>query len=374
VRRLTFLIIATFFAATPAAYAQIKYVAVVETEMDAQSGAAAKLNKAEVRQITTVLRNEARNTLSPNKYKIMTSETVQAQGSATLEECADENCVITLGSKIGADYIVRGIISKFGTKLTLSVEMYETEDGTLVGSARVSSEKAEELLEKAVTACGEMYKKFESTQKAQQQHTVAAPPTPTYQLAAAPMPAYQQPGEGFIDSRDGKKYRTAVIGGNRWMAENLNYRSQAGKSWCYDNNNSNCDKYGRLYDWNTAWLVCPPGWHLPTRNEWVNLAKFAGGTGAYGTSGKAGKKLKSTSGWNGGGSGTDEFGFSALPGGIRDCYGDKFSGIGEDGNWWTATEYGRDRAYYRYIYSKKDYVSEYDAYKEYGYFVRCIQN
>jgi uncharacterized protein YraI len=48
--------------------AQVKYVAVVETDVDAQSGAAVKINKAEVRLITAALRNEARNNLPPNKY------------------------------------------------------------------------------------------------------------------------------------------------------------------------------------------------------------------------------------------------------------------------------------------------------------------
>jgi len=136
VKRLTkFLLAAALFAAS--AHAQIKYVAVVETEVDAQSGAAAKLNKAEVRLMTTELRNVAVKNLPRDKYNIMTSETVMSQGSAKLEECAEENCVIALGAKIGADYIVRGIISKLGTSLTMSVEMYETEDGNLVATSGV---------------------------------------------------------------------------------------------------------------------------------------------------------------------------------------------------------------------------------------------
>ena len=162
-KRQTFFLLAALFAAmtASAALAQIKYVAVIETELDATSGAADDLSAAEVRQITAELRREAVENLPRARYNIMTSETVQAQGGAVLEECADENCVIILGSKIGADYIVRGIVSKFKTKLTLSIEMYETENGTLVASSDpVRSENAAELLERSAAACANMYKKF----------------------------------------------------------------------------------------------------------------------------------------------------------------------------------------------------------------------
>ncbi len=113
----------------------VKYVAVVETDVDAASGASADINPAEVRQITAELRRQAAENLPRDKYNVMTVETIQSMGGAVLEECSDENCVVTLGSKIGADYIVRGTVSKFGTKLTLSAELYETENGTLVLSS-----------------------------------------------------------------------------------------------------------------------------------------------------------------------------------------------------------------------------------------------
>jgi hypothetical protein len=58
----------------------------------------------------------------------MTTETVQSMGDAVLAECFGENCVITLGSKIGADYIVRGTIGKFQKVFTLEVETYETDN------------------------------------------------------------------------------------------------------------------------------------------------------------------------------------------------------------------------------------------------------
>jgi hypothetical protein len=155
--------LAALLAAVPATGE--KYVAVVETEIDAESGAAAELTKADVRQVTAELRREAVKNLPQGKYNIMTSETVIAQGSAVLEKCFDENCVIALGTTIGADYIVRGIISKLGARLTLAVEVYETEDGNLVASSEaVRSENIEDLVEKAAVACAEMYRSFVNPQ------------------------------------------------------------------------------------------------------------------------------------------------------------------------------------------------------------------
>jgi len=191
VKRLTFfLLAAALFAAITAASAsaQIKYVAVVETEIDAQSGAAAKLNKAEVRLMTAELRSVAVKNLPRDKYNIMTSETIMSQGSAKLEECAEENCVIALGSRIGADYIVRGIVSKLGTNLTMSVEMYETEDGNLVAtSGVVRSENITELMDKAAAVCTEMYKTFVSSQRPAPK-VVAIPPAPAPSVTPPPPP------------------------------------------------------------------------------------------------------------------------------------------------------------------------------------------
>jgi hypothetical protein len=97
----------------------------------------------------------------------MTAETVIAQGGAVLEECADENCVISLGSKIGADYIVRGTLSKVESRFSLQVEMYETEDGTLVASCDpVRSESIGELIDKAAEACANMFKTWVASQTA----------------------------------------------------------------------------------------------------------------------------------------------------------------------------------------------------------------
>ena len=72
------------------------------------------------------------------------------------------------------------------------------------------------------------------------------------------------------------------------MAENLAYETSNG-SWEYYSNSA--DKYGRLYNWETAKNVCPTGWHLPTDTEWTTLTNYLGGKEV------AGEKLKSSTGW-----------------------------------------------------------------------------
>jgi uncharacterized protein (TIGR02145 family) len=174
----------------------------------------------------------------------------------------------------------------------------------------------------------------------------------------------------LTDSRDGKKYKTVKIGNQTWMADNLNYQPSSGKSWCYENNNSNCSKYGRLYDWETAKTSCPSGWHLPSNAEWTTLVNYVGGWSTAGT------KLKSTSGWassSGIPAGTDDYGFSALPGGNRD-YDGSFSNAGSYGDWWTATERNSGYAYSRDVGYDVESVSEGIYDKSLGFSVRCLQD
>jgi len=153
----------------------------------------------------------------------------------------------------------------------------------------------------------------------------------------------------LTDNRDGRKYRTTVIGNKRWMAENLNYKPKTGKSWCYKNSADSCAKYGRLYDWNTARTVCPADWHLPDVGEWDSLGWAVGGTrGFYFKHNKkyatgTGAKLKARHGWKNSGDYSDSGGFSALPGGARNLKGNSI-GAGECAFWWTAAEYDDSNA------------------------------
>ncbi len=141
--------------------------------------------------------------------------------------------------------------------------------------------------------------------------------------------------DSFTDSRNGQNYRMVRIGNRIWMAENLNYTNHlCGTSWCYGNSTSYCARYGRLYDWCAAMSACPVGWHLPTDADWYDLVQAADGQEI------AAEKLKSQTGWNDNDSGTDELGFSALPGGYGRSDHRTFIGVSWSGFWWSATELG----------------------------------
>jgi len=205
----------------------------------------------------------------------------------------------------------------------------------------------------------------------------------------------------FCDERDGKRYVYVVIGEQTWMAENLNYAAEGSKCasdspqypglflWLADNNTAYCDTYGRFYDWSTAMGlpsscnenicssqiqtkhrgVCPSGWHLPNEEDWEVMTAYIGGASTEG------KKLKTTSGWNDFNgpprNGTDEYGFSALPGGMS------FSNGGFDGAnygyWWGAIEGNFWNAYYRNM-NGIDYAEWVWSFKDNLYSVRCLQD
>jgi uncharacterized protein (TIGR02145 family) len=168
----------------------------------------------------------------------------------------------------------------------------------------------------------------------------------------------------ITDARDGQTYKTVKIGRQTWMAQNLNYKPQTGNSWCYYYYEPYCGKYGRLYDWSAAKTACPAGYHLPSIEEWSELTS----TVYHSYDGSAVKMLKSKSGWSNHNNGTDDFGFSALPGGYR--YGDgRFYNAGDDGYWRMATESGY---YMKMVYRFGGLYEGIDYGRSFGYSVRCV--
>jgi len=170
----------------------------------------------------------------------------------------------------------------------------------------------------------------------------------------------------LTDTRDGKKYKTVTIGNQEWMAENLAYKPSIGNYWAYDNDNTNVAKYGYLYDWQTAKNVCPSSWHLPTDDEWSVLTDYLGGVEVAGT------KMKSTSGWQDGGNGTNESGFNGFPAGALYING-YFANIVDIGYWWSSSQ-TTDKAKGRQLLYSSGSVYNVKSYKTCGYSVRCLRD
>jgi len=171
------------------------------------------------------------------------------------------------------------------------------------------------------------------------------------------------------------------------MAENLDYDVPGNTELddvCYNKDAENCKKYGRLYNWATAMGgassanpsgvrgVCPEGWHLPSDAEWTAL------TNAIGSS-TAGTKLKAKEGWNScSASGStytcsDDYGFSALPGGFGFPNG-TFNTVGDRGYWWSATEGSASFAWSQYISNSDTYLYRNSGDRTRLFSVRCVQD
>jgi uncharacterized protein (TIGR02145 family) len=192
-----------------------------------------------------------------------------------------------------------------------------------------------------------------------------------------------------------------TIGNQVWMTKNLNvdkFRNgdpipeaktdeewkKAGENkqpaWCYyDNDPANGAKYGKLYNWyavNDPRGLAPEGWKIPSHDDWGLLIDYLGGSKV------AGKKLKSTSGWYQNGNGTNEGGFSGLPGGVRSEEGiflieEGITSIGALGFWWSSTTDEGDfanSAWKRNVFFWGDKVEGFINNKGSGFSVRCIKD
>lgn len=203
---------------------------------------------------------------------------------------------------------------------------------------------------------------------------------------------------GTVTDIDGNIYNTIQIGDQTWMAENLkvtHYRNgdpipylAEGTEWAnltdgaycsYDNDDSNINTYGLLYNWYTVddnRKLAPEGWRVPSDEEWKELMIYLGMSqnqadcnGACGTD--EGIKLKSESGWSNNGNGTNESGFSALPGGYRH-FEDYFYGLGTHAFYWTSTKYDNASAWKRALLDMDGSIYRTSNNKTYGFSIRCI--
>ena len=189
----------------------------------------------------------------------------------------------------------------------------------------------------------------------------------------------------MTDPRDGMVYKTTTIGGQVWMAENLNYFDIEGASssikndWCYWDKPENCESAGRLYTWKVAQRICPEGWRLPTKSDWESLLQEVGADSLNEILWKGSSKLKSVSGWENEGSGTDDFGFTALPAGMKFTTStqDGFTYHGCSSLMWAATEAdggaADSLAYHMYLDCSNDNAIVNTVRKVNGLSVRCVK-
>ncbi len=208
----------------------------------------------------------------------------------------------------------------------------------------------------------------------------------------------------------GKVYNTVQIFSQCWLKENLNVGTMLEictdqtdngylEKYCYSDLEDSCSKYGGLYQWDEmmqyislqgARGICPPGWHVPTRDEWEVLMGIAdsqygiGDTifnGSTFSGFDAGTNLKSTFGWapfNFGqnfGGGTDFLGFTGLAGGFRDFYGcSNYGYVTRQAFWWSSTKQGEDLKWQFDLRNNFTTLIRSAQPKRSGYSVRCMKD
>lgn len=201
-----------------------------------------------------------------------------------------------------------------------------------------------------------------------------------------------------VTDLDGNCYNAIQIGHQLWMAENLRVTKDCeGNEIALGNEihhkkpyrynpagiDSNVLEYGYLYNWEAARRACPKGWHLPTYDEWKELADYVGGQSQYRCEGKdwkIAKSLASKEMWESkdkastvgnnpdGNNGT---GFCALPAGR---YTGEYDGVGKYAFFWNATENDRDFAYLCALHFDHAGLGHTFTYKNHGLSVRCMKD
>ena len=200
---------------------------------------------------------------------------------------------------------------------------------------------------------------------------------------------------GTVKDIEDTSYPTIYIGGDWWMAKNLQtatfndgsdidnvtdnstwaYLTSSAYCW-YDNYSVNGSIYGALYNWYAVSTdkLCPSGWHVPSDAEWTALSDYLGGSFI------AGGKMKEsgTSHWSSpNNNATNSSGFTGLPGGERGGTDGWFGNIGDYGFWWSSTESSSDNryAYYYRLYFYDGNLTHWNnSFKKEGFSIRCIKD
>jgi uncharacterized protein (TIGR02145 family) len=181
------------------------------------------------------------------------------------------------------------------------------------------------------------------------------------------------PLSGELKDKDGNKYVWVQMkDGNKWMTENLN--SDVGEgSWFYNDNPENGKKYGRLYTWEAAKRACPPGWRLPTKDEWEDFATLYGGY-SQNINGKWVDEEKSREAYKNLISSGNSY-FNAQFGGRKGPQG-TFQSLKYFGHYWTISKDPLDNnsAYFFYFAGTNSTLVEQVSSIDWARSVRCIKD
>lgn len=210
-------------------------------------------------------------------------------------------------------------------------------------------------------------------------------------------------GSSYFDSRNGKSYPTVAIGGQCWMAANIDIGTRVDSSvqqtdneiiekYCYSDDTNYCNTFGGLYQWGEMMNytgssdaipsgrqgICPSGWHLPSDAEWCQLLTAidpntnCSGTGLI--SEIAGGKMKEPgfTHWGGPNTGANNItGFTGLPGGYRSTAGN-YSDWMISGTFYTSAESSGSNAWFHQLHYHNAGDGRGNEAKSYAYSVRCI--
>ena len=201
---------------------------------------------------------------------------------------------------------------------------------------------------------------------------------------------------------EGQVYNTVQIFSQCWLKENLNTgemipgtsdQTDNGiiEKYCYNNEPDSCSKYGGLYQWDELMQysleegvqgICPPGWHIPTDDEWKVLEGVvdsqyqisdAEWNGINIRGFDAGDNLKSIQGWSYNGNGADKYGFAGLPAGRRNKLA-SYEDVGDYAFYWTSSDFIFDEAYSRVLINFLPGVIRSQSHWDYGFSVRCLRD
>lgn len=153
--------------------------------------------------------------------------------------------------------------------------------------------------------------------------------------------------------------KSVQIGNKLWLAENVNV-PYAG-SWCYNNDQMNCKKFGRLYTWELATLACSrlgEGWRLPTTADWADLETTLGGSKL------AALKLKPSG----------DSGFNAVYAGFKVENTEEYKAMGSEAAYWTASPMNPKQVFIREIKNYSPLFMESYAPNERGLSCRCVKD